>query len=158
LHGLSRFSCSFCIMSSIEDLRASITIESNIASYLELTGLEIESTFSFQSSRWLSDVAPEFVDQERLRQAKKKATAREAAEKLIPKRLEYVKGWPTFIPEFDDAIIIAEVRKTVANILGIDVLYTTPESVVARYAELMELKKLKGGNDTEADEPGIYEI
>jgi 3'-phosphoadenosine 5'-phosphosulfate sulfotransferase (PAPS reductase)/FAD synthetase len=155
-HGLSRFSCSFCIMSSVEDLKASVAIESNIACYLELTELEIESTFSFQSNRWLSDVAPEFVDSDRLRQAKEQAAAREAAEKLIPKRLEYVKGWPTFVPQFNDAIIIAEVRKTVAHILGIKVLYTTPESVIARYAELMELKKQKGGDDSEIDEMPDY--
>lgn len=156
-HGLSRFSCSFCIMSSLEDLKASVAMESSIASYLELTELEIESTFSFQSNRRLSDVASEFVDQDRLRQSKEKAVAREAAEKLIPKRLEYVKGWPTFVPKFNDARIIGETRKTVASILGIDVLYTTPESVIARYQELIDLKAEKG-IELDGDEPVADEL
>jgi hypothetical protein len=44
-------------MSSKQDLTASATCEDNHAIYREMVGLEATSTFAFQDSNWLADVA-----------------------------------------------------------------------------------------------------
>ena len=153
LYGLSRFSCSFCIMSNDQDMQRSAAIPSNQNSYRELVALEIESTFSF-SAKWLGDVAPRLLDEitrAALPQAKQRAAAREAAEAMIPAHLLYTKGWPTIMPTYDEAILLAEVRQAVARILGITINYTDADSILARYAELMALSASKA-KQTESEE------
>jgi 3'-phosphoadenosine 5'-phosphosulfate sulfotransferase (PAPS reductase)/FAD synthetase len=146
-HGLSRFSCSFCIMSKASDLEASAAIVSNQDVYRELVDLEIESTFSFHSTSWLGDVAPELLSDERRQafaSAKMLAKQRETAEARIPKELLYVKGWPTFVPSPEQASLIADVRREVATVLGLEWNYRDAIAVAARYAVLLVKKNAKG--------------
>jgi hypothetical protein len=77
----------------------------------------------------------------RLDRAKEIAKARAVLEKRIPKRLEFTKGWPTFVPTMAEAELLAEVRQEMGVLLGIEVKYTTADSVRARYAELMAEKR-----------------
>ena len=69
--------------------------------------------------------------------AKEIAKARAVLEQRIPKRLEFMKGWPTFVPTLAEAELLAGVRQEMGVLLGIEVKYTTADSVRARYAELM---------------------
>lgn len=71
-------------------------------------------------------------------EAKGKAQRRMAAEGRVPKELLYTRNWPTTIPTWDQAALLAEVRQTVAAIMGLSVNYTEPEAVRDRYAELFE--------------------
>jgi hypothetical protein len=125
------------------DLRAAATCAQNQGIYREMCELEITSTFSFQSS-WLSDVAPHLLTPDqvaRLDRAKEIAKARAVLEQRIPKRLEFMKGWPTFVPTLAEAELLAGVRQEMGVLLGIEVKYTTADSVRARYAELMAEKR-----------------
>lgn len=45
------------------------------------------------------------------------------------------------MPTSDEAGLLAEVRREVANAVGIDVKFTDAETIRARYAELMEAKE-----------------
>lgn len=142
-YGLSRVSCSYCIMSSQADLKASAACADNHAVYRELCDLEITSTFGFQEKQWLCDVAPQLLDEEtkiKATQAKQRALRREKAEARIPKHLLYVENWPTRIPTLTEATLLAEVRSEVAQTIGLKISYTDPFSIIARYEELMTLK------------------
>lgn len=139
LHGSSRVSCAFCIMSSAADLKAAAGAEENADIYREMVALELCSTFAFQSSRWLCDVAPKLltvVERARIPDVKARGAARSAAEARIPDSLLYVKGWPTFIPSLEESALVAEVRKEVAHAVGIRVDFTHAGTVQKRYAQL----------------------
>lgn len=143
LHGTSRVSCAFCIMSSAGDLAAAAGAAENADLYREIVKLELDSTFGFQGARWLVDVAPELLsDSERSRipDAIRRAGLRVAAEMRIPDELLYVKGWPTFVPSIEQAALIASVRRDVAAAVGIRIDYTDARSVRARYKDLYRAK------------------
>jgi len=148
-YGSSRVSCVFCIMGSGDDLRAAASCADNADVYREMVDLEIASSFAFQGSRWLGDVAPHLLTEEQrvgLVAAKARAAARVALEKRVPKHLLYTSGWPTVMPTDEEAEMIASLRHEVAEVLGIVVEYPTGEAVSARYAELMarnEARKAK---------------
>jgi 3'-phosphoadenosine 5'-phosphosulfate sulfotransferase (PAPS reductase)/FAD synthetase len=138
--GSSRVSCAFCILGSQSDFRASASCTENQDIYREMVELEAESTFSFQDKHWLGDTAPELLSQDlltRLARAKDLARQRERLEAQIPKHLLYVKGWPVFVPTWDEATLIANVRRQVGKIMGLKVEYTDPYSVIDRHQELM---------------------
>ena len=59
--GSSRLSCRYCIFASLQDLEASAAATSNAEVYRELVGIEARSTFPFQPTRWLADVAPRLL-------------------------------------------------------------------------------------------------
>jgi hypothetical protein len=102
--------------------------------------LEAESTFAFQGSRWLADVAPDLLSRElreRVARAKAAAKERQEIEAEIPKHLLYTAGWPTEMPTPEEAEVIASVRRRVGALLGVTVECTTVETVLARYADLM---------------------
>jgi 3'-phosphoadenosine 5'-phosphosulfate sulfotransferase (PAPS reductase)/FAD synthetase len=144
--GMTRISCVNCIMSSEADLRASSTCPDNHAVTREMVGLEVRSTFAFQGARWLGDVRPEILGDDlraALADAKERARRRVALEARIPKQLLYTKGWPTVMPTREEAALIAEVRRGVSAILGIEVRCTDADAVLARYAELMAAKAAK---------------
>lgn len=147
--GSSRVSCAFCIMGSERDLKASASCPDNQDVYREMVGLEARSSFAFQSN-WLGDVAPVLLD-ESLRaavaEAKSKAQARTAAEARIPKHLLYVKGWPVRVPTWDEAETMAEVRRVVGSLLGLNVGYTDPASIIDRHQELMYAQDAKKGRN-----------
>jgi hypothetical protein len=67
------------------------------------------------------------------------AASRECIEALIPKHLHYVKGWPTVMPTRAEAILLSEVRRSVADMMRIAIQYTEPDEILGRYAELMAL-------------------
>lgn len=139
--GASRYSCCFCIMSSATDLAAAARDERNHDLYRRQCELEIVSTFSFQDGLWLSDIAPEVLTQDqrnRLAVAKLRAERREFLESKIPDHLLYVKGWPTVMPTRFEAELLASIRKQVGEVMDFPLIkYTSADSVLARYAELM---------------------
>lgn len=142
VYGSSRVSCAFCILGSQADLAASASCPDNQDVYRAMVDLEVRSTFSFHDSLWLGDVAPHLLNRETraaLAFAKEAAAVREAAEARIPKYLLYTSGWPTVMPTRDEAQLLAEVRLTVAQAVGLLIQYTEPEAILARYAQLMEL-------------------
>jgi 3'-phosphoadenosine 5'-phosphosulfate sulfotransferase (PAPS reductase)/FAD synthetase len=144
--GSSRVSCAFCIMSSARDLQAATTCCDNHDVYRAMVELEADSTFAFQGTRWLADVAPlllPFELRHRVSQAKKIGLLRQAIEAEIPNHLLYAKGWPTSIPTVEEATLVASVRRRISELFGLDVMHTTAESVRARYAELLEEKRAR---------------
>lgn len=151
----SRVSCVVCIMSTAADLKAATTCEDNIPVYRVLVELEATSGFGFQGSRWLADVAPHLLSAdllERVARAKEGAKRRVALEAKLPKHLHFKKGWPEVMPTPAEAELIAEVRRGVADAVGLEVGYTTAEAVLARYAELMAKKALDAAKKSAAAE------
>lgn len=152
-YGMSRVSCCFCVLSSAADLLASTTCPDNLAIYRRMVELECNSTYSFQSGKWLGDVNPEALGPElcaRVAAAKLKAAQREMAEARIPKHLLFEAGWPNVIPTLEEAQILAEVRREVAAILGLTIQFTDAESIVKRFEELMAAKVAKNGDQKES--------
>lgn len=144
VYGASRVSCAFCIMSSVADLAAAAGAEENADLYREMVALELVSTFGFQGSRWLADVAPHLLvggDRGHIPIAKRAAELRVAAEARIPDELLYVKGWPTFVPSTEQAALIADVRREVAAAVCLPIQYTTAGAVRERYAELFYARR-----------------
>lgn len=146
IYGLTRVSCVWCIMSSIPDMLAAATCRDNDDLYRRMVELEITSTFAFQGSRWLGDVAPQLLTgdmPERLAKAKQAAQIRINAESRLPKHLLYVAGWPTVMPTREEAALIGEVRTEVAAAMGLTPSFTSTESILARYKELIEIRDEK---------------
>jgi 3'-phosphoadenosine 5'-phosphosulfate sulfotransferase (PAPS reductase)/FAD synthetase len=139
-YGSSRVSCAFCILGSQSDFKASASCPDNQDIYREMVQLEAASSFGFQDAKWLADTAPELLDEstrKTVTEAKEKGRQRQTLEARIPKHLLYVKGWPVFVPTWDEAETMAEVRREVGNLLGLDVGYTTPGAIIDRHQELM---------------------
>lgn len=139
----SRVSCAFCIMSSAHDLSAAASCMHNHAVYREMVELEAESTFAFQGARWLADVAPQLLAPDlraRIQRAKEKAIERQRIEAEIPDHLFYSKGWPTALPTFGEAELIASVRQRISALIPIAADFLTADTVRARYAALLEAK------------------
>lgn len=142
--GMTRISCVYCVMGSASDLAVSATCPDNQDLYRALVDIEILSTFSFQGGKWLGDVAPALLSQSQQRglvEAKRRAEIREAAEARIGKHLLYTKGWPTVMPTWEEARMLAEVRKTVAATVGIPIGYSDPDRILECYAQLMAKKQ-----------------
>jgi 3'-phosphoadenosine 5'-phosphosulfate sulfotransferase (PAPS reductase)/FAD synthetase len=164
--GMTRISCVYCIMQSIDDQRAATTCADNHAIYREQVDLEIASTFAFQGERWLGDVAPHLLDEatrDRLTDAKARAARRQAIEARIPTHLLYVEGWPTVMPTREEAELLAGVRREVSALLDVTVGCTDTDAVIARYAQLMAQNAAKavkantkgrGARKGRADGPG----
>lgn len=143
VYGNTRVSCAFCILGSKADLAASATCVGNHDLYRAMVDLEIRSTFSFQDNSWLGDVAPQLLSNAQrvgLADAKRRALIRETAEARIPAHLLYTKGWPTVMPTEREAALLTDVRRTVAEAVGINVKYADADAVIERYAELMAAK------------------
>ncbi len=145
-YGTTRVSCVFCILSALQDLVQSATCPDNHDIYRELVELEIVSAFSFQESRWLADIAPRLLSGEtlgRLKEAKQRAVQRSAAEARIPNHLLYIKGVPHALPTLAEARLLSEVRQEVSQIMELPVLYTDPQTIQQRYAELQARNALR---------------
>ena len=139
-YGMSRISCRYCIMAQRSDLVASTTCADNVPVFHTMVALEIASTFAFQGSSWLADIAPHLIDAETsaaLAAAKQRGSTREQIEARIPAHLLYTEGWPTVMPTEAEADLLAEVRRAIAALLGLEVKYTDAAAIIARYAELM---------------------
>jgi 3'-phosphoadenosine 5'-phosphosulfate sulfotransferase (PAPS reductase)/FAD synthetase len=142
--GADRYSCAFCMMATVNNLAAGTRDPRNHDLYREQCELEIVSTFSFQDSQWLSDVAPELLTEDqrqRLPLSKEAGQLREQIESVIPKHLLYVKGWPVVMPTMAEAQMLADIRKRTGEIMGLPVKYTTALDVWNRYDELMRLNE-----------------
>ncbi|MBN8933934.1 MAG: hypothetical protein J0G97_19485 [Rhizobium pusense] len=145
--GLSRVSCRFCIMSSLPDLVAATAQPETHDLYRHMVGLECRSTFAFQSSRWLGDIAPHLLEtrtRDRLAMAKDKADRRREAERRLTKPMLYVKGWPIRMLSDGEADLLAEVRSEVSTMVGIRARYLDRSSIHARYAELLDMRDSRG--------------
>lgn len=144
VHSMSRISCVFCIMSNLSDMQNSAACEDNVPVYLDMVGLEAVSTFAFQGSRWLADVAPHLIGDElgaSVASAKEAARVRAAAEARLPKHLLYTKGWPTAVPNMAEAELLADVRRIVSEAVGLQVKYLLPDEIICRYEQLLSLKE-----------------
>lgn len=89
---------------------------------------------------WLGDVAPDLLDgaaRGALAEAKERAGQRQAAEALIPAHLLYEAGWPTVLPTHDEARMLADVRRRVAEAVGLAVGCLDADAVRERYAQLL---------------------
>jgi 3'-phosphoadenosine 5'-phosphosulfate sulfotransferase (PAPS reductase)/FAD synthetase len=142
-YGISRVSCRFCIMAGMRDLTAAAAVPESHDLYRRMVGLEIDSTFAFQGSRWLGDVAPQLLSaamQRDLAAAKQKAMARMRIESAVTKEMRYVKGWPTRMLSDDEARTLAQVRRSVAALMPIDAQYLDVAAIHGRYAELMTIR------------------
>lgn len=145
-YNASRVSCVYCIMSTNADLLAGTSCADNQDVYREMVALEAQSTFAFQGGKWLADVAPHLLTGElraAVSRAKEAAIARQDAEARLPKHLLYTSGWPAVMPTAGEAELIASVRRDVASALDLSIGYTTAESVMERYADLLEEKRQK---------------
>lgn len=144
--GMSRISCAFCIMANGSDLAASASNPAHTALYREMVDLEITSGFAFQGSRWLGDVAPQLLTEaqrEGLLLAKARAKRVKAAQKRVPKHLLYTRGWPTVMPSREEAELLAEVRREVADALGLQIERADAQAILDRYADLMAKKAVR---------------
>lgn len=143
----SRVSCILCILAKLADLVASTRRPEHRVLYRRMVALEIVSTFAFQGSRWLGDVAPHLLlsdELDALEGAKDRAKRRQASEAEVPKDLLYTKGWPNRMVTQGEAELLASVRNRVADAVGLqNIGCTDAESVMARYDELLRLKELK---------------
>ena len=147
-YGASRVSCAFCIMSAQADLKAAAGCADNADLYREMCQLELDSTFAFQSDKWLCDVDCQLLtseQRERIPYAKAAALERTIAEDWLPKHLLYEKGWPTVVPTMSEAAQLAEMRRRVAEAVGLQIQYTTARTVRDRYRQLMT-EKLRGND------------
>ena len=145
--GLTRVSCRFCIMSSLPDLVAAAAQPEAHDLYRQMVGLECRSTFAFQSSRWLGDIAPHRLEpriRDLLAMAKERADRRREAERRLTKPMLYVKGWPTRMLSDGEADLLAEVRSQVSTMLGFRARHVGRASIHARYAELLDLQASRG--------------
>lgn len=143
LYGASRVSCVFCIMSSQRDLQAAVACEDNHDVYRAMVELEADSTFAFQGNHWLADVAPYLLTEslvKRVNRSKAAAVARQEIEGELPRHLLYTAGWPTAMPTFAEAELIARVRRRVSELVGLNAQYLTADAVLSRYDDLMGSK------------------
>lgn len=145
--GMSRVSCRFCIMSSAADMIAAAAVPESQDLLCRMVDLEIASTFAFQgNSKWLGDVAPHllgFRREEEFRNAKVRALARIAVEAKVTKPMRYVSGWPTRMLTDDEAKTLASVRRAIGGLFSIEPLYLDVPSIHGRYADLMEMCRLR---------------
>jgi len=158
--GMTRVSCAYCVLASLADLTTSATSPNNQELYRELVEMEIRSSFSFQSGQWLGDVAPWLLteaQQRGLAEAKRRAAIRERAEARIPRHLLYVNGWPVVIPTREEARVLAEVRGTVADALDISIAYRDPDTILARYAALLQARQNMGCHKAVFHQPQLLE-
>ncbi|WP_409286943.1 phosphoadenosine phosphosulfate reductase domain-containing protein [Pseudomonas guariconensis] len=144
---MGRVSCRWCIMSSSADAYNATLDPAGHNLYREMVELEVRSTFSFQSNKWLADVNPDLLTPgtlERVAHAKAVAQQRKLLEAAIPKHLRYANGWPTVAPSLAEARLLSEIRLEVSAGVGFAARFTDPHSLIERYEELLRMKDMKG--------------
>lgn len=144
--GMSRVSCRFCILGSIGDIRRAAAAPEATELYREICELEIRSTFSFQSGRYLSTISAGALGHDgpaRVTAMLARATRRTQAEAKLPSDLLYQEGWPTRVPSQDEASVLAAVRREVADSVEIPVMYSTASEVRDRIFELISGRDAK---------------
>jgi 3'-phosphoadenosine 5'-phosphosulfate sulfotransferase (PAPS reductase)/FAD synthetase len=141
--GSTRLSCRFCVLASLSDLEASSRAIANADHYRHLVGMEVDSTFSFQPTRWLGDVALGLLTADLARAlaaARLDAARRRAIEAAMPPELRYIKGWPPRLPTPAEAHAIAEARRPILDRHRLADRYPDADAVRARFSELLEAK------------------
>lgn len=155
--GNTRISCAYCIVGSVNDLRAGAEVSTNHESYRIITTLELRSSFSYQQSNWLADVKPELLTTPLLvNAAKATALKRRLIEQGIPLEMRFVndggrQGWPSRQPSLAQCELLAHARREIKALMGdelrattgLEVQYTTAQEVYDRYAELLAEKREK---------------
>jgi 3'-phosphoadenosine 5'-phosphosulfate sulfotransferase (PAPS reductase)/FAD synthetase len=139
-YGSTRLSCAFCVLASRRDLAAAAGADSNCYLYTELVALEARSSFSFQPTKWLADVAPHLLQPSLLRDvegAKIQSFERRRLEKMMPPDLRYVRGWPPRLPTWEEAYEIAQARRPILDWHDLRDLYPTPAAIIDRFSDLM---------------------
>lgn len=145
-HGSTRLSCAFCVLGSGADLAAATRASGNRDLYYHLVAMEASSTFSFQPSRWLADVAPHLLPTSLARDisaAKRDAAMRRAIEAGMPPGLRFVKGWPPRLPTTEEATRIALARAPILDRHGLGNRYPDAGAVRQRFAELLDTRVSK---------------
>lgn len=138
----TRLSCRYCIFASLHDLQASAAAPPNTAVYRELVGIEARSTFPFQPSRWLADVAPHLLSRglcADIVRAKADQAERRRIEAAMPSGLRYVKGWPPRLPTAAEASAILAARRPILSRHGLAERFPTERSIMERFRELMAI-------------------
>jgi 3'-phosphoadenosine 5'-phosphosulfate sulfotransferase (PAPS reductase)/FAD synthetase len=146
VHGTSRLGCSYCVLQKVRDQEASSRSEDNHAVYRHLVGVEANSTFSFQPTRWLGDVSPHLISPALaagLAVGKVRGAERQALEASLPKGLRYVKGWPLRAPTYDEAVQVVAAREIILAHHGLENTFPTPEAVIQRFEDLLAAKSKK---------------
>jgi 3'-phosphoadenosine 5'-phosphosulfate sulfotransferase (PAPS reductase)/FAD synthetase len=146
IFGMGRVSCRFCIMSNIADLTAASAQPESHDLYRQMVQLEIDSSFAFQGSRWLGDVAPHLLTSEMVKGlhfAKNRAALRKHIEAQITKPMLYVKGWPTRMLTDAEANLMASVRRQVSDLYGFRSDCLDVSSIHECYAFLLDEKTRK---------------
>ena len=136
----TRLSCRYCIFASMHDLTASASAPANADVYRELVDIEARSTFPFQPSRWLADVAPHLLSFALLAdiaRAKADQLERRRLEAMMPPALRYIKGWPPRVPTRPEAEDIAAARRPILARHGLADLYPTASSIMERFSDLL---------------------
>lgn len=137
--GLDRISCVGCVMQSFKDMLAASNVPEHAPVFRRLIDLEQNSGYSFQSGRWVMDVAEHLLtEQQRARVAGTRvlAAARAAIETTIPPALLFTDGWPTEVPSLSQAQALADARRRICDLYGIDSPYLSASTVQARIEEL----------------------
>ena len=137
--GATRLSCSYCVLASLHNLTVSAQAPGNAPAFREIVDIEAASGFSFQSGRWLADLAPHLLEADTLAQlghAKTFAALRRSLEATLPSDLRFCRGWPPRIPNITEAGIIAGVRARLLETLDLANHYPRPRDVRDRFAQL----------------------
>lgn len=127
--GSSRLSCALCVIASRHDLTTSIHKGGNLDVLRDYVALELRSAFSFQSSNWISDMAPEgLVDRRTLEDAKRIARERNEAQALIPRYILQEKSIANI--QHGDAVILASVRRRISDLYGLAHYGTSADEIM----------------------------
>lgn len=140
--GSTRLSCRYCIFASLHDLQASTSAPLNADVYRELVGIEASSTFPFQPTRWLADVARHLLGtalRSDIARAKTDQLQRRTTEAAMPDGLRYVKGWPPRLPTRAEAEDILVARRPILARHDLRDCYPSASAIMDRFAELIAL-------------------
>lgn len=146
VYGSTRLSCAFCILGSINDIRAATSAAGNVDLYRHLVAMEATSTFSFQARTWLGDVAPSLLSpglRADIERAKVDADRRRLVEDGMPADLRYTKGWPPRAPSLEEAAAIGEARRELLERHGRPLRFVQAADVVQRFEQLLGQKAAK---------------
>ena len=156
--GCSRVSCRYCVLQKHSDQVAASREPGAPPIYRHLVGLEVQSTFSFQPSRWLGDVSPQLLTPDLIQglaRAREWGAERRVLEDAMPKGLRYVAGWPIRVPTSGEADQVVRAREIILGHHNLDVLYPTSRSVVLRFEELMAANDGRRAKASHRSDPSV---
>jgi 3'-phosphoadenosine 5'-phosphosulfate sulfotransferase (PAPS reductase)/FAD synthetase len=137
--GSTRLSCSYCVLSSLNNLTVAAASPGNHETFRRIVALESRSGFSFQNSRWLAEVAPQLLDEAEKAatlEARTLADQRRSLEATLPPDLRFKRGWPPRIPDRREAHRIAKVRAEILAAHSLENRWPRPADVQRRFEQL----------------------